>query len=59
MKVSILDEPHLEFLGGSRHIDPRSGSPTTGRLMPQTPRSELSVLPSSAHRTPSRACGLG
>jgi hypothetical protein len=25
MKVSILDEPHLEFLGGSRHIDPRSG----------------------------------
>lgn len=25
MKVSILEEPHLEFLGGSRHIDPRSG----------------------------------
>lgn len=25
MKISILDEPHLEFAGGSRHIDPRSG----------------------------------
>jgi hypothetical protein len=25
MKIVILDEPQLEFAGGSRHIDPRSG----------------------------------
>lgn len=25
MKIAILDEPQLEFAGGSRHIDPRSG----------------------------------
>ena len=25
MKIAVLDEPQLEFGGGSRHIDPRSG----------------------------------
>jgi hypothetical protein len=25
MKISILDEPELEFRGGARHIDPRFG----------------------------------
>lgn len=25
MRIAILDEPQLEFAGGSRHIDPRSG----------------------------------
>ena len=25
MKIAVLDEPHLEFGGGARHIDPRTG----------------------------------